>query len=47
MMALYVVTVLGYSAAILGVGALFVHYLRVGLDSEQSEIIDPKPTNTH
>lgn len=44
-MGLYVVTVIGYFTAILGVGALFVHYLRVGLDSKQSEIVDPKPTN--
>lgn len=47
MMGLYVVTVIGYMAAILGVGALFVHYLRVALDSKQSEIVDPKPTNEY
>lgn len=44
-MGLFVVTVFGYFVAILGVGALFVHYLRAGLDSKQSEIIDPKPTS--
>ncbi|GEK31533.1 hypothetical protein KZO01_18420 [Kurthia zopfii] len=46
-MGLYVVTIIGYMAAILGVGALFVHYLRVGLDSKQSEIVDPKPTTKY
>ncbi|GEK34655.1 hypothetical protein [Kurthia sibirica] len=43
-MGLYIATVLGYSAGILAVGALFVHYLRAGLDSSQAEIVDPKPT---
>ncbi|MBQ0139137.1 MAG: hypothetical protein KBT36_07565 [Kurthia sp.] len=47
MMGLYVVTVIGYIVGILGVGALFVHYLRVGLDSKQSEIVDPKPTTEY
>lgn len=46
-MGLYVVTVVGYFVAILGVGALFVHYLRAGLNSKQSEIIDPRPTDEY
>nr|WP_198044900.1 hypothetical protein [Lysinibacillus timonensis] len=44
-MGLYISTVLGFFALIMVSLAMFVHYLRVGLDSHSSVKIDPKPTN--
>lgn len=43
-MGLYITTVLGFMAVLLIGVAMFIHYLRVGLDSSSSVRIDPKPT---
>ncbi|GEL05878.1 hypothetical protein M2M59_12950 [Rummeliibacillus sp. G93] len=42
-MATFMVTVLGVFFAIMGTGAILVHFLRDGLNSSTSHIIDPKP----
>lgn len=42
---LYLSTVIGFlSVLILGM-VMFIHYLRVGLDSKSSVVVDPKPEN--
>lgn len=43
-MGLYISTVLGFFAVLMISLAMFIHYLRVGLDSSSSVQIDPKPT---
>lgn len=42
-MASFIATVSGMFGLLLVSGALFVHYLREGLDSSSSNIVDPKP----
>ncbi|MEG0259253.1 MAG: hypothetical protein RR595_00700 [Lysinibacillus sp.] len=40
---MFLTTVLGFSVVLLIGLAFFIHYLRVGLDSSSSVIVDPKP----
>lgn len=42
-MASFIATVGGMFGLLLVSGALFVHYLREGLDSSSANIVDPKP----
>ncbi|MGG0657307.1 hypothetical protein [Rummeliibacillus pycnus] len=42
-MASFIAIVGGMMGLLLITGALLIHYLRVGLDSSTSHIIDPKP----
>ncbi len=42
-MASFLASVVGVSGGILAVGAILIHYLREGLDSSSSHIVDPKP----
>ncbi|WP_170061539.1 hypothetical protein [Rummeliibacillus pycnus] len=44
-MASFLASVGGMFALLLVSGALLIHYLRVGLDSSTSHIVDPKPKN--
>ncbi|WP_312755907.1 hypothetical protein [Rummeliibacillus suwonensis] len=44
-MASFIATVGGMFGLLIVAGSLFVHYLRVGLDSSTSHIVDPKPKN--
>ena len=41
----YLTTVLGYSVVIIIAIWFFIHYLRVGLNSADSVVIDKKPAN--
>lgn len=43
-MGLFISTVLGFTTVLLIAMSMFIHYLRVGLDSSTSVKIDPKPT---
>lgn len=40
---LYLITVIGFTILIVMCVGLFIHYLRVGLDSRSSRIIDSMP----
>ncbi|MGM9968114.1 MULTISPECIES: hypothetical protein [unclassified Rummeliibacillus] len=42
-MASFIATVVGFFGILLVSGAMFVHYLREGLDSSSANIVDPKP----
>ncbi|MGX9135990.1 hypothetical protein ACWV26_16845 [Rummeliibacillus sp. JY-2-4R] len=44
-MAPFLASVVGVVGGIFAVGAILIHYLRVGLDSSTSHIVDPKPKN--
>lgn len=41
--ALYLVTVIGFFVMIIISMSIFIHYLRVGLDSRSSRVVDPMP----
>ena len=43
-MGLFISTVTGFFVVLMLAMAMFIHYLRVGLDSKSSVRIDPKPT---
>ncbi len=43
-MGLFISTVAGFFVVIMISLAMFIHYLRVGLNSHSSVVIDPKPT---
>jgi len=43
-MGLFISTVTGFFVVLMIAMAMFIHYLRVGLDSKSSVRIDPKPT---
>ncbi|MFJ8237569.1 hypothetical protein ACIQ34_17835 [Ureibacillus sp. NPDC094379] len=43
-MGLFISTVLGFFAVLMVCMSMFIHYLRIGLDSKSSVQIDPKPT---
>ncbi|BDH63092.1 hypothetical protein [Ureibacillus massiliensis] len=43
-MGLFISTVLGFFTVLMISMCMFIHYLRVGLDSHSSVVIDPKPT---
>lgn len=42
-MGLFISTVLGFFVVLMASMAMFIHYLRVGLDSSSSVQVDPKP----
>lgn len=42
-MGLYISTVAGFFAVIMISMSMFIHYLRIGLDSSSSVRVDPKP----
>lgn len=44
---LYLSTVLGFLSVLIISMMMFIHYLRVGLNSKSSVIIDPKPENNY
>lgn len=44
-MASFLASVGGMFGLLIITGAIFVHYLRVGLDSSTTYIVDPKPKN--
>lgn len=44
---LYISTVLGFFSVLMFAIVMFIHYLRLGLDSKSSITIDPKPENTY
>jgi hypothetical protein len=46
-MGLFISTVAGFFVVLLICLAMFIHYLRVGLDSHSSVVIDPKPTEKY
>ncbi|CAM5207444.1 putative protein OS=Ureibacillus acetophenoni OX=614649 GN=SAMN05877842_11825 PE=4 SV=1 [Ureibacillus acetophenoni] len=43
-MGLFIATITGFMAVLLISMSMFIHYLRVGLNSHSSVVIDPKPT---
>ncbi|HWK22134.1 MAG TPA: hypothetical protein VNS08_03785 [Ureibacillus sp.] len=43
-MGMFVSTVAGFFVVLMIAMSMFIHYLRVGLDSKSSVKIDPKPT---
>lgn len=43
-MGMFISTVTGFFVVLMIAMAMFIHYLRVGLDSKSSVRIDPKPT---
>lgn len=44
---IYVSTVLGVFTVLILSMCMFIHYLRIGLNSKSSVVIDPKPENTY
>ena len=44
-MALFTVTVLGFSGGLLAVGYTILHYFGKGMSSKDSSTVDPKPSN--
>lgn len=46
-MGLYISTVAGFFVVLMISLAMFIHYLRVGLNSHSSVVIDPKPTKKY
>ncbi|MEK9199585.1 hypothetical protein ACH0B5_06600 [Ureibacillus sp. 179-F W5.1 NHS] len=46
-MGMYISTVVGFFVVIMIAMAMFIHYLRVGLNSASSVKIDPKPTEKY
>lgn len=44
MMGLFLTTVTGFFGLLVVSVAMFIHYLRKGLDSSSSVKVDPKPT---
>ncbi|HWL24420.1 MAG TPA: hypothetical protein VNR38_11835 [Ureibacillus sp.] len=43
-MGLFISTVAGFFVVLMISMSMFIHYLRVGLNSHSSVVIDPKPT---
>lgn len=46
-MGLYISTVAGFFVVLMISLAMFIHYLRMGLNSHSSVVIDPKPTEKY
>lgn len=46
-MGMFISTVAGFFVVLMICTAMFIHYLRIGLDSKSSVRIDPKPTEKY
>lgn len=46
-MGLFISTVAGFITVLLISMAMFIHYLRVGLNSHSSIVVDPKPAEKY